>query len=376
MKTGVIAIYKARAEIHLGRLKANYRNLSKAVGNAAIMAIVKADGYGHGMASVARALVDEGVTAFGVATFDEALDLRAVIPKPMILHCGRFDPADLPQYVDQKIRPSVESLDDIDYLQQFHDKVGYEIAVHLKIDTGLGRLGVPYDDGVIAMERLAEMPYVTLEGLYSHFATSGEAELSYLRYQQVRFNQFVHLSRKMKMPIQYYHLANSAAMMMDMESRFNMVRAGILLYGVNPSPAVELNFELEPVMDLMAPLVLVKDVPKGTPVGYGRIFRAPEPTKVGTILLGYADGLPVNLANCGLVEINGDLKSIIGRLSMDLTTLDLGGQDYEIGTQVHIWGKGVDPRIRVEHLATLAGTIPYALIVSVGNRVERIYKDD
>ena len=345
------------------------------------MAVVKADGYGHGMVPVAKALAAAGTAAFGVALMGEAVDLRRAGLEQMILHLGRFDPDQLGAYLEDDLRLSIHSRDDIAALVAYHAVHGGEFSAHLKVDTGMGRMGIPYEEAVEALEEIKRHPAILLEGIYAHFSTADEAEPSYMHYQLVRFTQFVHMTRKLHMQVKYFHTANSGAIIQEPESHFNMVRPGLLLYGVAPSEHVKPPFDLEPVMDLKAPLVLVKELKRGMPVGYGRTYRAPQDTRMGVLQVGYADGLPVGLSGQGVVQLAGKVVPILGRVSMDMISVDLtdfgpGGELPQVGEQALIWGRSDDPRLGVEYQAGLAGTIPYELLVRLGRRVERVYVED
>ncbi|MFC1481032.1 alanine racemase [Candidatus Neomarinimicrobiota bacterium] len=365
-------MYVPQAKIHLNRLVHNYNSVKKIVGGAGVMAVVKADAYGHGMLPISMALAEAGTTAFGVATLTEALDLKKAGLTPFILHMGRFEPDRLNEYVEHDLRLSIQALEDIDILESAHAANGAEFIAHLKIDTGMTRMGVPYEQGVEALERINALPFIKLEGLYSHFATADEAEQSYLRYQLIRFTQFAHMTRKMGMQVDYFHTANSAAILQDAASHFNMVRPGLLLYGAVPAGHLDLPFEPKPVMDLWAPVVLNRQLAKGTPIGYGREYRAPEKGETAVLQIGYADGFPVSLSNKGLVEINGQIRQILGRISMDLSNIDITGMDVKLGERALVWGMGSET-VRIEQQALRAGTIPYELLTGLGKRVVRIY---
>ena len=365
-----------RADIHLGRLKANFRHVSEQVGNAKVLAVVKADGYGHGIVPVSKALVEAGVYGLGVATLQEALELRKAGLRQMILHLGRFDPRWLDTFVKEDIRLSLHSVEDIRALAAHHESTGSEYVVHLKVDTGMTRLGVPYEAAVEALDEVKKHPFIRLEGIWTHFATADEAEQSYLQYQLVRFTQFVHMARKLDIDVEFFHAANSSAIFRNPESHFNMVRPGLVLYGAMPSEEVNVHFKLLPVMDLKAPLVLVKDVHRGSPIGYGRAYHAPQDMKTGILQVGYADGLPLALSDKGFVQLGGKVHPIIGRVSMDLCNIDLEGNEPKIGEEALVWGLSDDPRLSIEYQAGIAGTIPYELLVCIGRRVERRYVDD
>ncbi len=369
-------MYGPWAEIHLGRLKANFQGISALVGGAKVLAIVKADGYGHGMVPVARALAEAGVYGFGVALLQEALILREAGLEQPILHMGRLAPDTIDLYSQHKIRSSIHTLEDIELLAKRQAAGGPEIVTHLKVDTGMGRLGVPYEEAVTVLETIKRHAGFPLEGIFTHFATADEADLSYLNYQLTRFSQFVHLVRKMGLEVEYFHAANSSAIIRESGSHFNMVRPGLLLYGVIPSANVQPPFEPLPVMDLKAPLVMTRDLKRGMPVGYGREYHAPKKTRTGVLQIGYADGLPVALSGKGFAGLNGKVYPLIGRVSMDMCNIGLEKDEPDDGAQAQLWGLAEDSRLRVENQARLAGTNPYELLVRIGGRVERKYVEN
>jgi len=337
---------------------------------------VKADGYGHGLAPVARALDEAGAYGFAVAWFQEALDLRAAGLTRMILHMGRFDPADLAAYDREQVRLTIHDIEDLRRLAAHRKEQGAKFIAHLKVDTGMGRLGVSYEDAVTVLEEIKGHPFIQLEGIYSHFSTSDEEDHSYMRYQLVRFGQFVHVARKLGLDVPFFHIANSGAVIQETESYFNMVRTGLLLYGVCPSKHVKPPFAIQPVMDLKAPLVLIKDLKRGSPVGYSRAYRAPADTRIGVLQIGYADAAPMGLSGKGVVQIGGAVAPVLGRVSMDLCAIELPQGEFSPGDEALIWGLSEDPRLSVEYQADLSGTIPYELLVRLGNRVERQYVED
>lgn len=363
-------MYRPWAEIHHDRLRANFAGLAKHVGGAKVLAVVKANGYGHGMLPVARTLAAAGAFGFGVAILEEALTLREGGIDNPILHMGRFDPQTLAAFTRHNITLTIHSREDIDHLEAYCQATGEDMTAHLKIDTGMGRLGVPYADAVEVLEKLRTCDFIRLEGIYSHFATADEEEPSFMRYQHVRFAQFVHMVQKLRLQVDYFHTANSAAVVREAESHFNMVRPGLLLYGLSPSPAVQPPFPVAPVMDLKAPLVMVKSISEGAPVGYGRTYRATRATHIGTLQIGYHDGLPLSLSGKGYVGLDGAVYPLAGRVSMDLCAVDFGDANPPLGSAVLIWGEADDPRLNVAAQAVLAGTNSYALLTQLGNRVE------
>ncbi|MFC1746914.1 alanine racemase, partial [Candidatus Neomarinimicrobiota bacterium] len=191
-----------------------------------------------------------------------------------------------------------------------------------------------------------------------------------------RFGQFIHMARKMGIEVTFFHMANSGALILEPESHFNMVRPGIALYGAVPSPEAVPPFTLEPVMDLKAPLVMIKSLKKGTPIGYNRTYRAPEDARMGLLQIGYADAYPVGLSGKGVARIAGATVPVLGRVSMDFIAIDLKDLAVVIGDEALLWGQSEDHRLHVESQAELAGTIPYELLTRLGTRVERIYVDD
>ncbi len=338
-----------------------------------VLAAVKADGYGHGAVEVARRLAQQGVAWFGVATPDEALELRAAgIAGDLLL----FGPC--------RDRASLQRLAEADVAVTIVDEAGLEavrgagldrpLRCHLKIDTGMGRLGRPWPDAVELARALDREPRTALEGVWTHLARADEPDRAPTLAQLERFEQALAALRRDGIPHGLRHVANSAGLLAFPEAHYDLVRPGIALYGYAPSPEIRaLEPELRPAMTLQAPVTFVKRVPAGTAVSYGGRWTASRATTVATVRIGYADGYPRQLSNLGSVDLAGRRVEVAGRVCMDQLMLDVGDDDVVPGDVATLWGPaGPD----AEALAAAIGTISYELLTGVGRRVQRRYRGD
>jgi len=327
-------LYNPTAEIHLDRLVRNLRRIQGQVGDALIMPVVKANAYGHGAVGIARKLQDEGIRYFAVFTVGEALELRQNgVSVPILLFC-RLTPDMLEPAVENNLTVNISWPDDIDVITTFVAEKGKGPKVHFKIDTGMSRLGVAFDDASEILERLANTPEIDLEGIYSHLATADEGDLTYAQLQISRFNEVVDLTKKMNLNVKYFHIANSGAVLNLSESIFNLVRVGMLLYGAYPSDETTESIDVEPVMNFKGPIVMVRKVAAGTPVSYGSVYVPDKDCIIGIIQTGFADGLPRNWFENGYVGYNGKEYPIAGRICMDQVMVSFGDVIPQEGEEV------------------------------------------
>lgn len=357
------------AAIDLAALRHNLTRLRQVLRpGTAVMAMVKADAYGHGAGPVALALMHCGVTWFGVATPAEALALRAagVSADILVLMPVYRDVAAL---LEQEIALTITDDLSLTALRE-QRRPGQRARVHLEVDTGMGRLGLPPEGAVRLAEQLARTSEVTLEGLFTHFACADEADRSFTERQMARFQQALSELKRRGITVPLTHAANSAGLLYP-EAHFDLVRPGIALYGYHPSPVTKpLLPDLKPVMTLSAPVVFVKRVNAGQSVSYGAEWRAPSDTTIATVRLGYADGYPRALGNRAQVRLHGALCPVVGRVCMDQLMVDVGALEVNIGDRVTLFGPEGPT---AEELAQLAGTISYELLTRIGERVERSY---
>ena len=361
------------ALIDLGALRRNYRALHELAGGRQIMAVVKANAYGHGLIDSARALVEEGVASFGVGFLEEGIELRrAGIRTPILVLGGvvGYQSALFLEY-DLEITISSPSL-----ARRVADEVrvqGHRAKVHLKIDTGMGRIGVSWANAMSFIEEVLSLAELDVVGIYSHFATADEEDPSFTNKQLERFNQVLLQLDKLGHSFQQVHIANSGALFQHDKSLFNTVRLGISLYGCHPSDETRVPISLEPVMSLMSEVVFVKRVPKGAPVSYGCTWRAPKATTIATIPIGYGDGYPRALSNKGQVLIRGKRMPVVGTVCMDQLMVDCGEERVEVGDPVALIGSQGEERISAEEVARWLNTIPYEVTTQINTRVPRVF---
>jgi len=377
------------AEIDLNAIANNVRELRRRTrSQAKLMAVVKANGYGHGAAEVARTALSNGAEWLGVARLPEALELREAGFDAPILVFGYTPPADAGRLIDYDLRQSVYSLDAARAYSAVAEAHGRKIRVHLKVDTGMGRLGmVPAilsgEDSSHAMGEgfireataAARLPGLEPEGIFTHFAASDSADRSYAKRQLALFIEVVSALRANGLEFDLRHAANSAAVIGIPESHLDLVRPGIALYGLRPSETVDLTgMFLKPAMALKARIIHLKPVPAGTCISYGMTYRTPSPTVIATIPAGYADGYRRQFSSRGLMLIHGRRVPVIGRVCMDLSMLDVGAvPEACVEDEVVIFGRQGAESISADDLAHELGTINYEIVCNVTARVPRVY---
>ncbi|HVH04418.1 MAG TPA: alanine racemase [Myxococcota bacterium] len=372
----VAAALAARAEalVDLAALRANLAELRRLAGGREVIAVVKADAYGHGAPAVARALEADGVTRLAVMSAGEAAELRTAGVRASILLLGGLErPEDAAAIAELDATAVVQHLDQIAPLAAAGARRGTPIAVQVEVDTGMSRMGIPAGEAIAALERIAAQGGLRLDGVYTHPARADETELGSVREQLARFARVLGEARARGIATGLVHVANSAALLAAgdlaaaLPPEVNAVRPGIALYGVRS--AAHFATPLRPVMTLRGRVVNVRRVAAGDPVGYGGTWRAARATSVATVALGYADGVPWSLGGSGgEMGLGSRRVPIVGRISMDLTTLDAGGAPVALGDTAVAFGDGGPT---VEEMAARAGTIPWEILVRVGRRVGR-----
>lgn len=369
----------AWAEINLDNLAHNFRVTRNAIGpGVAIMPAVKADAYGHGAVECARTLEAEGAEWFGVSFPEEAIDLRrAGITRPILCLSG-FCEGQQSLLLDQQLTPAVYRIDLLDLLDRAAESAGTRIDFHLKIDTGMGRLGVPMTELNGFLEHVADCRNVRLDGVMAHFASADERTLEdFTREQMALFEQAIKMIRERGHSPGWIHESNSAATHAYPESRGNMVRLGGLLYGLwrDVIDTTVPSLDWRPVMSLLARIIMIKTVPPGTRLGYGGTFVTSRETVLAILPIGYEDGLRRRLSNRGKVIIRGQIAPIVGRVSMDLTIVDvsdIGG--VSIGDEAILFGSQEGVSITAEEMAAEIETIGYEVTCGISERVPRVYR--
>jgi len=364
-------------EIDLAALRHNYYQAQSLVSpNTCIVGVVKSDAYGHGMIPVARELVTCGINFLAVSKYWEAEELRAHgIRLPIVSLLG-VGPREMVAAVRQEVRPAIFRLDQAKLLSQAACSLDLPARVHIKVDTGMGRLGVPCDKMGSFLDELLSMPGLEIEGLLSHFAEADETDKSFCQCQIDRFSEILQLLAKRGRPVSYAHLANSAGLMDLQHAHFHLVRPGIMLYGSTPFRAVPPPVELRPVMAYKARILQLKDVPAGQPIGYGRTFVTSEPSRIATIPVGYDDGYPRLLSNRGQVLIRGKRAPVVGRVSMNLITADVTHIPEAVeDDEVVLLGAQGKERITAEEIASLCETISYEIYCNIGRHRDKHFLD-
>ncbi len=364
------------AEIHLDRLVHNYRLIKNRAGKAEVLAVVKADGYGHGAVPISQALEKAGVNYFGVFTIGEALELRDADIKGEIIMFERLSNEAVSLAVEHAITVNVSWFGDLDFLAENFQKGGLVPKYHIKVDTGMTRLGIPYDEAASVTTRIVEGTGQKPEGVYTHLSTSDEGDLSFAYEQKKLFDVTVKQIRKICSP-DWVHIANSGALVNMPDSFYNMVRVGMLFYGADPSEEMINPLSIEPVMNFKGEIVLVRRVAAETPISYGALYRPKTDIMLAVVQVGFADGMPRPWFERGFVGWNGERYKIAGRICMDQFMVDFGESEPSEGDTVLIWGKDDENVIPIEEISRDIGLNPYTLFTAMsGNRVERIYLNE
>jgi alanine racemase len=360
--------YRVWAEIDLAALRHNIDVVRRALHpRTKILAVAKADGYGHGALTVARTALESGCAMIGVADSEEALQLReGALPGPILI-LGAILEKEIPKVVQNDLSVTVHSTDLLPLLDREARRRNRILRVHLKVDTGMARLGASPARALDVARAVLDCPNLRLEGLSTHLAAASDAGSV---CEQIDCFRSVsdELVRNGIQPL-LRHAANSVGLFTSPEAHFDMVRPGIALYGIDPGPFARLALPLKPVLSLKTRIAFLKEVDKGVPIGYDGTHRTTVATRIATCPVGYHDGYPYSLSNCGEAVFRGRRVPIVGTVTMDYLMLDLGGMsDGAVGDEVTLIGDG----LRMEDLAHKAGTIPYELTCRLGRRVGRV----
>jgi len=376
---------RARAEIDLAALRANVRALRAHAPGAALMAVVKSEAYGHGAVPCARAAVAAGATWLGTATPEEALALRScgAVPADVRILCWLWTPGGpWREAVEAGLDMSVSGMWALREVTAAARLAGRPARVQLKADTGLGRNGCQpggdWEELVGAALRAEREGLVRITGLWSHFACADEPGHPSIAAQLSLFREMLAYAEGQGVRPEVRHIANSPATLTIPEAHFDLVRPGIALYGVSPSPELgtSADFGLRPVMTLSASLALVKQVPGGHGVSYGHHYTTPGKTTLGLVPLGYADGIPRHASGTGPVLVGGKWRTVAGRVAMDQFVVDLGGDEPAPGEEAVLFGPGDCGEPTAEDWAQAAGTIAYEIVTRIGTRVPRVYVNE
>jgi alanine racemase len=355
-------------EIDLAALRHNFSQAKqRLMPGTKILGVVKSDAYGHGMVPVARELALCGIDFLAVSKFWEALELRAAgIDLPVLALLG-IEPDEAEEAIRLDIRPVVYRLDHARLLSEAARRQGQPVRVHVKVDTGMGRLGVPCAEAIPFLDALTALPGIEIEGILSHFAGADEADKTHCESQLCRFRDtLTGLAERGRHPA-YAHISNSAGLIDLRDAHFQLVRPGIMLYGSQPSHEVHYPANLKPVMSFKAKVLQVKDVQAGQSIGYGRTYVTSGPSRIATLPVGYDDGYPRILSSRGQVLIGGKRAQVVGRVSMNMITVDVTDiPGVKEDDEAVLLGRQGDEMITGDELADLCNTINYEIYCNIG----------
>ena len=367
------------AEVDLDALRGNLAWLRHRVGpEVKILTVVKADAYGHGLKQIAALLMQSGTDIFGVANLAEARAIRAVGKGWPILMLGACLPEEIETAVRDEVRPTLSTLQEARAFSDAATRLHKNVSVHVKVDTGMGRLGANPEEVLALVQAIRDLPGLKLEGLYTHYA-SAEDDAAFSREQARRFEQLLAQLRQAGLPIPLLHANNSAAVLHEPGTVFNLVRPGLLVYGVLPqgkrTDTSILQKYFRPALSLKCRVSLVKTIPKGTSLSYGGTFVAPRKLRVATLTAGYGDGYLRAGSNRAQVLIRGQRCRVLGRITMDQMLVDVSRlKEVKVGDEVVLIGEQGKGIIRAADLAEWCQTIPWEVLTAITYRVPRLYR--
>ena len=368
------------ARVDLGAIKSNFRAIVEHLARERpedaprVIAVVKANAYGHGAVPVARALESVGADLLACADIEEGAALRAAGVKAEILVFGALSVSDLDGLFDCRLTPTISTPGAAHAVQAAAVRYKQKLRYHLKIDTGMNRLGFRHDNLRRSLPGLLASPNLQLDAVYTHFATADDPESPHFAEQRVRFDRALADVEALGGRPRYRHACNSAAFLRDSRVWYDRVRPGLLLYGVVPPPLAS-TLPLKPAMTLHSRVVAVKGMRPGEISGYGARFTADRPTTIAIVPAGYADGLDLRLAGRGSVLIRGRRAPVVGSVCMDMLTVDVTGQEVFPGDEVVVLGSQGDDCLDVREMAATIGTIPWEIVCRIGARIERVYSE-
>lgn len=361
-------LHRVWAEINLDALEQNIKNIKSFTGNKEIMAVVKANAYGHGVGLVAPELYRLGITCFSVSNIGEARELRELLPEADILIFGGCEAEWFSYLSDLDL---IQTVGDVEFAAELSDwavKNDRTIRVHIKADTGMSRIGI---ESAEEADKILSLPSLSVEGVYTHFACSDSLEpsdMSFTAEQEENLRRIAALATEKNIPV---YSQNSGGILYHPDFKGEIVRSGIITYGCMPNTAEKLPFPIIPVMTLKSQICQVKKIPAGRSVGYGRAYITDKETEIAVIPVGYADGYSRRLSGCGAVYINGKRCPVCGRVCMDQMMVDVTGADVKTGDTAVLYSDSI-PEITVDAIADRIDTIGYELLCAVGARVPRI----
>jgi len=359
------------AEVNLDNIAYNFAQLRKVVApGVKIMATIKADAYGHGLIPVAKRLAQEGADWLGVASIDEGIKLRQAGIKLPVLVLGLGLPSDIAALFRYRLTPTLAEMGFARALNAKAKALRRPIEAHIKVDTGMGRIGVLHQDAESLVRQICRFPFIRVQGLFTHFAFA-DLNREFTQYQIGLFRELVAKIRGCGISMPFTHAANSAGMINFRDSHFNLVRPGLVLYGLSPGKGFKIK--LRPALSLKTRVIFSKLLPAGYGISYGHGYVTKKNTRVVTLPIGYGDGYPRNLSNIGPVLIRGRRFQISGRVCMDQVMVDVGNLPVRAGEEAVLIGRQGNKSITAEEIAALCGTIPYEIVCGLGSRIPRVY---
>ncbi len=365
------------AKINIDAIRHNFETIRKTIrSDAKIVCVIKADAYGHGSLPIAKQLSDmEGLWGFAVATCEEAKELsKAGVTHPILILGYTFKDT-YEDVVRYGFRPTIFSMETAKAYSEIAERLGLDVHCHIKLDTGMGRIGYrPGVDAVAEITEIARLPHIVLEGVFTHFAEADETDKGPTMLQFQKFTGMIDSLEEKGVHFALHHCSNSAAIIDMPKANMDMVRAGIILYGMLPSDEVGAGFDLKPAMSLHSHIVHLKEVEAGDRISYGGIYEAPGRRRIATIPVGYADGYARGLSNKGSVLIRGRRAPIVGRVCMDQFMVDVTDvEGVAVLDEVTLLGRDGDEEITMEELGAISGRFNYEFACDLGNRIPRLY---
>jgi alanine racemase len=374
-----ISIRPVWAEIDLDCIKDNIREIRKSMKQKEIIAVVKADAYGHGAIDIAPVLLENGADKLAVAVITEALELRnSGINAPIII-LGYTPITFAKELIKENIEQTVYDLGYAEELSKIGKEKCTDINIHIAVDTGMGRIGfLPNEDGIKAVEAISKLDNIKIKGIFTHFSSADEKDKEYTNYQIEKFNDFVKVLESKNINLGCKHLSNSAAILDIEEAHFDAVRPGIILYGYYPSNEVDKKkIKLKPALTLKSQIVHVKELSTGEYISYGRKYRTQRKSIIATLPIGYADGYTRALYGKAKVIVNGKLAPVVGRICMDQCMIDVTDVGpVKVGDEVILLGSENGVKFDADDIAELIDTISYEVVCMIGKRVPRVYRKE
>ncbi len=362
-------------EVDLDRFQRNLESIRAAAGGACrVLLVVKADAYGHGAAEIARHAVANGVSMLGVATLHEGIELRGsgatapiVVLSPALL-------SEVDEIIEHRLTPCVATLEFAKRLSERSAAHQVTSRIHVEIDTGMGRTGVSDDEAPAFLERIAGLPHLSLEGVFTHFPDADSGRTDFTEEQLRRYDAVLSELARRKIDVPLRHAANSAGILSVRDAHRDMIRPGILAYGVYPSANVPRTVSVEGILTFKTRVVQIREHPPGRNISYGRTYQTARPSRIAVLPVGYGHGYPWSLGNRGEVLVRGARAPIVGRVTMDLTMVDVSDiPGVALEDEVVLWGEQNGARLPLDEVAERAQTIPYELLCGMGKRVVRLF---